>query len=565
MSPRQAGRRSQGASLGAVVVMSVLVMLPVLGFVAAWGAAALTGATSAGPMAWVLEDRGWSSQATIYAAVFGLLILVGAATLIWAVLSGDGKGSRIDHLARDMSTPADQRELTEASAAAAAKRLGVDPECGPGVPLGRSVSTGKKLAATWESTQVWVLGPRAGKSTAVVIPQAMATKGPVLMTSNKNDLVFPTRGPRSEVGPVWVHDPQGIAAEPVTWWWSPIAYCRDAGRADQVASIFHAAGKEPGAKDDAYFSAEAKATLSAFLLAAHLGGGTLLDVWSWVLDPDDEQPEDWLRAGGQPVIADQVRSTRQTTAKQRDGIMGSIRPMLSWVRNDEVQAWFQPGEGRVEFDPDEFVAGTGTLHLLSKEGPGSARALTGSLTAAITDAAERLAIRQGGRLKRPLLVLLDEAANVCPWPSLPSLYSHYGSRGIHLVSIFQNWSQVVDVWGKEGANKLWSAANVRGVGRGVAEGEFASMVSDLIGNHDVRKTQSSSSSRGGTSRSSSYQRERLLDPAEVSALPAGRAVLLSSGVPPVLLRLTPWYSDAPAELREALTESSEFYSQEAVR
>jgi hypothetical protein len=40
--------------------------------------------------------------------------------------------------------------------------------------------------------------------------------------------------------------------------------------------------------------------------------------------------------------------------------------------------------------------------------------------------------------------LLDEAANVCRWRDLPNLYSHYGSRGIVLMTILQSWSQGVD-------------------------------------------------------------------------------------------------------------------------
>ena len=51
--------------------------------------------------------------------------------------------------------------------------------------------------------------------------------------------------------------------------------------------------------------------------------------------------------------------------------------------------------------------------------------------------------------------VLDEAANVCRWRELPNLYSHYGSRGIVLMTILQSWSQGVEVWGRDGMRKLW--------------------------------------------------------------------------------------------------------------
>ena len=65
-----------------------------------------------------------------------------------------------------------------------------------------------------------------------------------------------------------------------------------------------------------------------------------------------------------------------------------------------------------------------------------------------------------------MLGVLDEAANVCRWKELPNLYSHYGSRGIVLMTILQSWSQGVDVWGQSGMRKLWSAANVAVYGGG---------------------------------------------------------------------------------------------------
>ena len=44
-------------------------------------------------------------------------------------------------------------------------------------------------------------------------------------------------------------------------------------------------------------------------------------------------------------------------------------------------------------------------------------------------------------------------------------YSHYGSRGICMMTILQSWSQGVEVWGRDGMRKLWSAANVKVYGR----------------------------------------------------------------------------------------------------
>ena len=123
-----------------------------------------------------------------------------------------------------------------------------------------------------------------------------------------------------------------------------------------------------------------------------------------------------------------------------------------------------------------------TLYSLSKEGKGTAGPLVTALTAATVEAAEELATTQpGGRLAVPLLGVLDEAANVCCWHGLPDLYSHYGSRGIVLMTILQSWSQGVEVWGRDGMRKLWSAFNIAVYGGGVKEPEFLGEFSRMVG------------------------------------------------------------------------------------
>lgn len=84
----------------------------------------------------------------------------------------------------------------------------------------------------------------------------------------------------------------------------------------------------------------------------------------------------------------------------------------------------------------------------------------------------------------PLVGVLDEAANVCRWRELPNLYSHFGSRGIILMTILQSWSQGVDVWGESGVRELWSASNVKVYGGGVSEDGFLDSLSKLIGDYD---------------------------------------------------------------------------------
>src|SRR5690606_8767373 len=137
------------------------------------------------------------------------------------------------------------------------------------------------------------------------------------------------------------------------------------------------------------------------------------------------------------------------------------------------------------------------------------------------------------------------AANVCRWKDLPDLYSHYGSRGIVLMTILQSWAQGVEVWGEHGIAKLWSSANIRVYGGGVADAKFLGDLGQLNGEYEPATYSASvQSGRGQHSRSTSAstRQEKILDVADLFALPRGRALVLPSGAPPVLVQTLPWQS-----------------------
>jgi type IV secretory pathway TraG/TraD family ATPase VirD4 len=147
--------------------------------------------------------------------------------------------------------------------------------------------------------------------------------------------------------------------------------------------------------------------------------------------------------------------------------------------------------------------------------------------------------------------VLDEAANICRWAQLPGLYTHYGSRGIPLLTLLQGWSQGVEVWGAAGMAKLWSAANVKLFGGGVDEEPFLKQLETLIGDYN-RITASPTFQHGGQgagSRSMSWQLTPtpILTAADLRALPRDRAIAFAAGIPPVLIRPMYWWQTSWAQ------------------
>lgn len=98
------------------------------------------------------------------------------------------------------------------------------------------------------------------------------------------------------------------------------------------------------------------------------------------------------------------------------------------------------------------------------------------------------------------------------------------------------WDQGLEAFGEKGMKILWSAANIQVAGSGLSDAAFLPFLSQLIGDHDVTR-RTTSTQKGGRSVSTAIQRERLLDVNIRAALPRGRAVLSTSGLPPALIQL----------------------------
>lgn len=572
-------RRDPGAMAGETIALLVFVLAVLIGGGSLYAAIRLgheldgTGDTLpsdpfvvviglfSGSVAW--PPSGTWIMAGAAVIVLGLAMLT---LIVWT--KGRGRSSRVDRAASVMGSGRDIEPLTRRNAAAAAARWHLSTDA-VGVPIGCTVRGGQRLYGAYEDMHLDIWGPRTGKTTSRAVPAILEAPGAVLVTSNKRDVVDATRDVRAPFGPVWVFDPQAITLEAPTWWWNPLSYVTDEVRAAKLAEHFASGSRDPGARTDAYFDNAGQDLLAGMLLAAALDDRPITDVYVWLTRPTDEEPVEILRRHDYPLIERQVAGVVGAPEKQRGGVYGTAQQMAACLTNRQVAAWVTPQnrgyDSREQFDPADFVRGRGTLYSLSKEGRGTAGPLVTALTVAVVEAAEELAARSAqGRLQVPMLGVLDEAANVCRWRELPNLYSHYGSRGIVLMTILQSWSQGVDVWGESGMNKLFSAANVFVYGGGVREERFLESISKIVGDYD-RVSTSTSSGRGQRTVSRQLVRHRILDVDELAALPKGRAVVLASGARPTLIRTQPWMAGPHAEAVRASIAAHDPQAERTIR
>ncbi|MFD3482614.1 type IV secretory system conjugative DNA transfer family protein [Streptomyces sp. NPDC058665] len=410
--------------------------------------------------------------------------------------------------------------------------------------LGDLDPSGPELRSSYEDVELDLMAPRAGKSTGIAVPRVLRAQGAVLLTSNKSDVYSVTRAAREEAGRVWTFDPQGIAHTPREMWWDILADCHTIEGARRLAGHFVASVNDDQSKKDFWISA-AQNTLTSLFLAAARGKASVLDLLAWLADPADRTPIDLLRDVDMIAMAEQLQGTVRGAVETRDGIYETARQCVACLLDPEIVAWVTPDPALPQFKPHEHVLATDTLYLLSKDGGGSAAGVIAGLADATMRAGVVAAERMGGRLDPPMTAVLDEAANVCRISDLPDLYSHFGSRGINVVTLLQSYRQGSRVWGEAGMDALWSAATIKLLGAGLDDADFVEKISKLVGNHDVR-TASYSKSKDGGSHSYSYRLDPVLPADRIRALPKGTALLLATGVRPALIRLRPWYKEPNA-------------------
>jgi type IV secretory pathway TraG/TraD family ATPase VirD4 len=502
-------------------------------------------------------------------ATVGLLVVLPTGLLMWRMFRRQGTpGDPVPALGgeRDLAAllpdgvSARAHQLRPALPTSTGRRTRPSP-ADIGVPIGRlraSRRAGPELRASWEDVLLAVMAPRAGKTTALAIPAVLDAPGAVVATSNKADLVEATAEARAADTRerVWLFDPQHITSRDQTWWWNPLRGVTTVEEAHRLAGHFvQEVRGERGERD--FWTSAAHDLLTGLLLAAALSGRTLAEVYEWLNDPVITAPAQILRDHGQTAAASSLTGRQNGAPETREGVYETARTAAQCLRDDQIMAWVTPPSaysGLDEFMAPGFPTSRQSLFLLSKDGAGAAAPLVAALADRVMRQAVRAAELAGGRLDPPLVVVLDEAANICRIADLPELYSHLGSRGVVPLTILQSYRQGTRVWGEHGMDTLWSASTVKIIGPGLDDARFVEDVSRLIGEHDV-PVRTISRGDGRATESVALRRQRVLPPEQVRALPRGSALVLATGCRPAMVTLQPWYSGPRAEqLKRQLSE-----------
>jgi type IV secretion system protein VirD4 len=407
-------------------------------------------------------------------------------------------------------------------------------------PVGRLVlgRVGRRLVAAECSQSVLVFGPtQSHKTTGFAVPAILGWEGPVVAASVKVDLLEHTVAHRSTQGRVHCFDPSGVTGRPATAW-SPLPTSRTGPGARRAASTLTEVGRSQagGMSDGDFWYATATRMLAPLLFAAAISGRDMGDVLHWVETGEEAEVLDVLTAAGVPEAVDAARSAFAKEERQRSSIVTTVETVL------EPFAGSVP-RGAPTFDPGELLAGTDTLYLCAPAH--DQRRLTplfvGVLRSVLDSAYDQVA-RTRKPLDPPLLVVLDEAANIAPVPDLDTLAATAAGHGIQLVTIWHDLAQITARFGPR-ATTVVNNHRAKLFLSGISDPTTLDYASHLIGDEEVHLPATTAGGRSGSSTTRSPTVRRLAPPDALRRVPPGQGVLVYRDLPPAHLTLRTWFDD----------------------
>ncbi len=392
-----------------------------------------------------------------------------------------------------------------------------------------------------------VLGPtRSGKTSCVIVPNVLAAPGAVVSTSTKPDVMLSTAAARAASGWTLLYDPTGEiepAAGVAPVGWSPVNACVEWDGALATANAMMRSAQQGRAAD--HWTERATALLAPLMHAASLTHEPMSTVLSWVDRHLGEDALDRLgeHCGESHPAVDVLSGILSTDPREQSGIWSTASGALAAYRFTSTIASTRPPF----LDVAGFLQGANTLYICAPSRLQELYApLVVGLLTEIRDATYRRAREQ--RREAPVLLALDEVANIAPLPDLPSIVTEGAGQGLLTLACLQDLSQARARWGRdaEGFLSIFGCTLVFG---GIADMPTLEALSQLAGDEEI-PTRTVGTSRGWDGRQqpslsvSTTFRRRLPVDVVGRGLP-GCALSLDAANRLGWVTLTPSYSSPP--------------------
>jgi type IV secretion system protein VirD4 len=236
---------------------------------------------------------------------------------------------------------------------------------------------------------------------------------------------------------------------------------------------------------------------------------------------------------------DKLRSSIFTTAETIIEAFSDPDVASSEPRRVSAGGWQETeiSETKGEIDAARLLDNSQTLHLCAPaQDQKRLRPLFATLVSQIIAEAYRRSMATGGPLDPPLLVVLDEAANVAPLAELDVLASTAAEHGVQLVTVWQDLAQLNARYGQKGSSVV-NNHRAKLFLSGIADTGTLEHASQLAGEEDRSVRSRTVDHYGSMSTTDASSPRRLIPPDALRRMPPGNGLLLYGHLPPVRILL----------------------------
>ena len=430
--------------------------------------------------------------------------------------------------------------------------------------------------------------------------------GAAIVASVKGDIHSVTHRRRSALGQVKVFDPTCVVVKRSATWTPLRAAHTVTGAQSAARGLTDVAGKG-GLENADFWMQSSKELLWPLLYVAARSNGTMRDVVRWVTTHDRplidgkgqlqklgevagrlrqlEEEAEAARAeppAGVDADTGELAEPERTGCDAPNGVADPPPPRAGssevgpldpddvtlaanalagiWASDERtrssiytttrtiIEAWSDPvvaaAADGCDITPEWLLEGDNTLYIVAPaREQARLRPVFACMVADLVHEAFDVATRAGGELPTKLLVLLDEAANICPVRELPSWCSTCPSHGITLMTVWQDRSQQRLRYGREGAETVWNNSAAKVILSGLAD-QATAEVTSLLGEEEHQRL-GSSVDLAGARRSVSAQTmtRRLVSEDSLRRQKLGQGLLIYKDLPAMRLSLRPYYED----------------------
>lgn len=321
-----------------------------------------------------------------------------------------------------------------------------------GLELGLDPDTGRPIRVSTESHLITVAPPRTGKTSGLVIPNLAAPEktawfGPAVVIDPKGEIFHAVAARRRQLGrTVRCLDPIGIVGGTDTW--NPLASLNPHNIL-HLQRIARALLPDQVSGEAVYFQNRAVDVIVGAFLAAYSVRKATPTYASWLLSNVDEFEK--ILEPLTEAAATRAMAVLKMDAKGRDSILSTAAQGFSWCADPRLQHL----TGKSSFRLSDLALGNTDLFItLPVEDMTTLTPLMRWLLS------ELFAVVRRQRPREPIICFIDEAAALGRFNELVAIAGELPGHNLRLWSFWQTRSQMVQIYGEDGASTLLNTAEV---------------------------------------------------------------------------------------------------------